>query len=164
MAWNSYDLDRRAQEIIIKYRDKDVLNESHKMRVTATYGLERFWGEHLRLMGKRDREDDYEKGKFWLDTWKELIKIMKIAGIQVPEPNIPDDQKKYIRNGESIRRDRDGNFETEDIQDMANKLWDKKRFPAEHQRVALAILTQFCDSLIWWTQRYKKSEKKEKQK
>ncbi|KYC38639.1 hypothetical protein WA1_36290 [Scytonema hofmannii PCC 7110] len=162
MAWHSFDLDRKAQDLVIKYRDKDVLNESHKMRVTATYGLERFWGEHLRLMGKTNNEDDYKKGEFWLATWKELVKIMKVAGIKVPEPEIPDDKKKNLRNGESIRRDKKGNFETEDIQSMVNQLWDKKHFPVEHQRVTLAVLTQFCDSLIWWTQRYKKLEKQEK--
>ncbi|GAA6622213.1 hypothetical protein [Scytonema sp. NUACC26] len=162
MAWHSFDLDRKAQDLTLKYRDKDVLNESHKMRVTVTYGLERFWGEHLRLMNKPKNEDDYKKGEFWLATWKELVKIMKIAGIKVPEPEIPNDKKNNLRNGESIRRDRNGNFETEDIQNMTNQLWDKKHFPIEHQRVTLAVLTQFCDSLIWWTQRYKKSEKPEK--
>ena len=32
--------------------------------------------------------------------------------------------------------------------------------PLEDQRVALMVLTQLCDSLVWWTQRYKiKGEK-----
>jgi hypothetical protein len=38
---------------------------------------------------------------------------------------------------------------------MADGLW---RFSEEHpddQRVALAVLTQLCDCLVWWTQRYK---------
>lgn len=35
MAWESYNLDREAQELVLKYRDHDVLNESHKMRATV---------------------------------------------------------------------------------------------------------------------------------
>jgi hypothetical protein len=38
---------------------------------------------------------------------------------------------------------------------MTQKLWDQKTFPIEHQRITLAVLTQLCDSLVWWTQRYK---------
>ena len=46
-----YSLDYYAQEIVLKYRDeKNVLNESHKMRMAVAYGLERFWGEHLSLI------------------------------------------------------------------------------------------------------------------
>ena len=137
-----YDLDREAQTLVLKYRDKEVLNESHKMRVTASYGLERFWGEHLRLMGKTE---DYVKGEYWLETWKVLVKIMKKAGIQVPN--------------QQIGRDDKGRFKTEDIQAMTAQLWNTKDFPVEHQSVSLAVLTQFCDTLVWWTQRYKKSAK-----
>ncbi|KAF3887638.1 MULTISPECIES: hypothetical protein [Nostocales] len=145
MTWNSYQLDEKAQNIVLKYRDKEVLNESHKMRVTAAYGLERFWGEHLRLMSKDKNTEDYIKGEFWLETWKELVEIMKKAGIEVPNEKI----------------DRDGkNFKTEDIKKMTAKFWDREKFPIEHQRITLAVLTQFCDSLVWWTQRYKKVQEK----
>lgn len=138
MAWHSYELDREAQKLVMKYKDKDVLNESHKMRVTVAYGLERFWGEHLRLIGK---SKDEEKGKYWKDTWSTLVRVMKNAGIEVPNEN--------------IGRDKDKNFITEDIKRMTQKLWDQKTFPIEHQRITLAVLTQLCDSLVWWTQRYK---------
>ncbi|WYM02752.1 MAG: hypothetical protein HEQ19_28020 [Gloeotrichia echinulata CP02] len=148
MAWHSYELDREAQNIVLKYRDKEVLNESHKMRVTAAYGLERFWGEHLRLMEKKKDSEDYIKGEYWLATWNILVKIMKTSGIIVPN--------------EQINRDEKGKFKTEDIQKMTQQLWDKEKFPVEYQRVTLAVLTQFCDCLVWWTQRYKKSTKKEK--
>ena len=70
MTWNSYGLDRIAQELVLKYRHQDVLNESHKMRLAVAYGLERFWGEHLRL--RKETE-----GKYWKDTWDELVKILK---------------------------------------------------------------------------------------
>ncbi|MBE9260072.1 MULTISPECIES: hypothetical protein [Aphanizomenonaceae] len=141
MTWNSYELDQKAQHLVLKYRDKEVLKESHKMRVTAAYGLERFWGEHLRLMSKKENREDYNKGEFWLATWQELVEIMKKAGIIVPNEKIGHDGK---------------NFKTEDIKKMTALFWDKEQFPIEHQRVTLAVLTQFCDSLVWWTQRFNK--------
>jgi hypothetical protein len=33
-------------------------------------------------------------------------------------------------------------------------LWN---FPIEQRKVTLAILMQLCDSIVWWTQRYKGS-------
>lgn len=138
MAWHSYELDREAQKLVMKYKDKDVLNESHKMRVTVAYGLERFWGEHLRLISKPKEK---EKGEYWKATWSTLVRVMKNAGIEVPNEN--------------IGRDRNNNFITEDIESMTKKLWDEETFPIEHQRITLAVLTQLCDSLVWWTQRYK---------
>jgi hypothetical protein len=107
------------------------------MRVTASYGLERFWGESLRLSKPKDKQ----KGEYWRDTWVTLVCVIKNAGIEVPNEKIGFDDK--------------GNAKTEDIKRMTQKLWDQKTFPLEHQRVTLAVLTQLCDSLVWWTQRYK---------
>lgn len=42
--------------------------------------------------------------------------------------------------------------ETIKIQAMANKIWS---MPLEQQKIALMVLTQLCDALVWWTQRYK---------
>ncbi len=137
MAWNSYNLDRVAQRLVLDYRDKDVLNESHKMRVTVAYGLERFWGEHLRLINKPKTRI---AGEYWRDTWNAFVKLMKKAGINVPN--------------EDVSRGK-----TADIEKMVTQLWDKDQFPIEHQRIALTVLTQLCDSLVWWTQRYKKPSK-----
>ena len=55
---------------------------------------------------------------------------------------------------------------------MAKKLWvtsdqnldsqekqksDKKpKFNEEQRKVTLAVLTQLCDYMVWWAQRYKK--------
>jgi hypothetical protein len=135
MSWKLYEIDRRAQKLVLKFRDADVLGESHKMRMTTAYGLERFWGEHLRLMRDNKTKD---KANFWKDTWKELCEIMKEAGIKVP--NDPVNPEK-----------------TAEVQAMAAKLWDETQFPIEQRKVALAVLIQLCDSLVWWTQRYKKS-------
>ena len=128
MAWESYRLDQEAHDLVVKYRDKkDALNQAYKMRVAVAYGLERFWGEQFRLVKDRDKAD------YWRDTWKALVKIMANAGVKIPNDNVsPDD--------------------TAAIKIMADKLWD---FPVEQRKVAIAVLTQLCDSMVWWTQRYK---------
>ncbi|MGG6294959.1 hypothetical protein ACQ4M4_11075 [Leptolyngbya sp. AN02str] len=130
MTWKLYEIDRVAQELTLKFRDKDVLGESHKMRATTAYGLERFWGEHLRLGQK---QQDKDKADFWKATWDALCKIMKQAGITIPNDKVTSD--------------------TGSIQSMSEKLW---AFDIEQRKIALAILIELCDSLVWWTQRYKK--------
>lgn len=126
-GWRPYDLDYYAQELVLEFRNtKDVLNESHKMRMTIAYGLERFWGEHLRLKDKEQKKSDY-----WKSVWKKLHDILDDAGIKLPNDNVNS---------------------TDDIKAMAKSLWS---MPLADQRVALMVLTQLCDSLVWWTQRYK---------
>ena len=126
-GWRPYDLDYYAQELVLEFRNtKDVLNESHKMRMTIAYGLERFWGEHLRLKGKEQKKSDY-----WKQVWEKLHSILDEAGIKLPNDNVNS---------------------TDDIKAMAKAIWS---MPLGDQRVALMVLTQFCDSLVWWTQRYK---------
>ncbi|WP_211942107.1 hypothetical protein [Cylindrospermopsis raciborskii] len=134
MTWKSYNLDQKAQKLVLIYRDKKgVIGQSHKMRSTVAYGLERFSGEHLRLLSKKN-DDDQQKGKYWQATWKEFTQIMKNAGVQLPEIPTQND--------------------TAQLQDYASRLWN---LSIDDQRVCLAVLTQFCDSLVWWTQRYKKA-------
>ena len=131
-----YSLDYYAQAIVLKYRDeKNVLNESHKMRMAVAYGLERFWGEHLRLQREKQRETK-RKGEYWKDVWDKLAEILKTAEMELPNDKLTID-------------------DTDKIQKMAEKIW-KMSLP--EQRVALMVLTQFCDSLVWWTQRYKKKD------
>jgi hypothetical protein len=124
-----YEIDKAAHDLVLQFRDRDVLGESHKMRATTAYGLERFWGEHLRLS---QREQD--KADFWKGTWDALCQIMKQAGVKIPN------EKVNIAD-------------TRSIQAMSEKLW---AFDIEQRKVALAILIELCDSLVWWTQRYKK--------
>jgi len=139
-GWKPYDLDYYAQELVLEFRNtKDVLNESHKMRMTVAYGLERFWGEHLRL----EREKS-EKAKYWKAVWKKLARILGDAGMQ----DFPDDEIKS-NNPDKDKRKKE---ETQNIREMSRKIWSMS---LEDQRVALMVLTQFCDSLVWWTQRYK---------
>lgn len=134
MTWELYEIDRIAHDLVLKFRDREVLGESHKMRSATAYGLERFWGEHLRLIAK-----EQDKAAFWKETWDALCKIMKQAGITIPNDKVD------VKNTDSIRA-------------MSEKLWasDKSDFGMEQRKVALAILTELCDSLVWWTQRYKK--------
>ena len=130
MAWNSYGLDQSAQKLVLMAREREPqsLNQSYKMRMAVPYGLERFWGEHLRLLGR-----ERDKALYWKETWNELVKVMAKTGITLPNDKVdPEDTKQ--------------------IQVMSEKLW---RISIADQRVALAVLTQLCDSIVWWTQRYK---------
>ena len=140
MGWNSYGLDREAQQLVLAARKRDEalpkserskkasLNQAHKMRMAIPYGLERFWGEHLRL-----QEKEKNKSLYWKETWNAFVCIMANAGVTIPNDDI-----KFSN--------------TTAIQTISEKLWKLK---IEDQRVALAVLTQLCDALVWWTQRYK---------
>jgi hypothetical protein len=130
MAWKSYGLDREAQKLVLaaKQRDEKSLNQSYKMRMAVAYGLERFWGEHLRLVAK-----EREKSQYWKETWDALVTIMAKAGVTIPNDPV------NINNAN-------------EIQAMSDKLWN---LHINDQRVALAVLTQLCDCIVWWTQRYK---------
>ncbi|KAB8331146.1 hypothetical protein SD80_026830 [Scytonema tolypothrichoides VB-61278] len=130
MGWKSYDLDREAQKLVLdaKKRDEKSLNQSYKMRMAVAYGLERFWGEHLRLQAKEP-----EKSQYWKETWDALVGIMEQAGVLIPNEAV---------NVNNVNQ----------IQAMSDQLWELK---INEQRVALAVLTQLCDCMVWWTQRYK---------
>lgn len=130
MAWKEYNLDRIAQKLVLaaKLRDRDSLNQSFKMRESVSYGLERFWGEHLRLQSK-----ETNKAQYWKETWDKLVETMAEAGIPIPNDTVQVN-------------------DTKSVQAMAEKLWELK---LEDQRITLAVLTQLCDCLVWWTQRYK---------
>lgn len=130
MAWQSYGLDRAAQQLVLnaKLRDRDSLNQSYKMKMAVVYGLERFWGEHLRLQRREP-----EKSLYWKDTWEALVNVMNQSGVTLPNDKVQADNPKAV-------------------QQMSEKLW---QLDLEAQRVALAVLAQLCDCLVWWTQRYK---------
>ena len=130
MGWQSYGLDQIAQRLVLdaKQRDPQSLNQSYKMRMATAYGLERFWGEHLRLQGREQTKSD-----FWKDTWDALVDVMGKAEVTIPNRPVNADSTQSIRA-------------------MSEDLWQLS--PAE-QRVSLAVLTQLCDCLVWWTQRYK---------
>jgi hypothetical protein len=134
MGWKSYELDRVAQKLVLDARKRDEtkskkeksLNQAHKMRMAVSFGLERFWGEHLRL-----KEKERNKSLFWEETWQAFATIMSQTGVNIPKDKISD---------------------IHTIEAMSKKLWD---LDLETQRVSLAVLTQLCDAIIWWTQRHK---------
>jgi hypothetical protein len=130
MGWQYYGLDRAAQKLVLdaKKRDRQSLNQSFKMREAVAYGLERFWGEHLRLQAK-----EATKSQYWKETWDMLVKLMGEAGVTVPNDSVEANQ-------------------TDKVKAMAEKLW---KVSLEDQRVTMAVLAQLCDCLVWWTQRYK---------
>jgi hypothetical protein len=130
MAWQSYELDRAAQKLVLDARSRDPqsLNQSYKMRMAVAYGLERFWGEHLRLQGK-----EADKSQYWKETWNALVTVLHYAGVTIPNDSV-------------------SATNTQQIQAMSEKLW---KLDIAEQRVAIAVLTQLCDCIVWWTQRYK---------
>ncbi|MCL2934199.1 MAG: hypothetical protein MGG11_18730 [Trichodesmium sp. MAG_R03] len=130
MSLHYYSLDQIAQKLVLdaKDRNSDSLNQSFKMRMAIPYGLERFWGEHLRLQKKEQAKSDY-----WKSTWDEFVDIMAKANVTIPNEKVKVDDIKSVKN-------------------MSQKLWE---LDIDEQRVAIAVLTQLCDSLVWWTQRYK---------
>ena len=130
MAWQSYGLDQAAQKLVLaaKQRNKDSLNQGYKMRMSVAYGLERFWGEHLRLQNREP-----EKSQYWKQTWDTLVDVMKQSNMIIPNDPVDVDN-------------------TRQVQAMSERLW---QLETADQRVTLAVLTQLCDCIIWWTQRYK---------
>lgn len=130
MGWNSYGLDQEAQRLVLaaRRREPKSLNQGYKMRMATAYGLERFWGEHLRLQKKEPN-----KSQYWKQTWDALVKVMKQAQVTIPNGPVDVDN-------------------TAQIQAMSEKLW---QLDIADQRVTLAVLTQLCDCIVWWTQRYK---------
>lgn len=131
MAWQTYDLDRIAQKLVLDARARDAqsLNQSYKMRMAVAYGLERFWGEHLRLSGKEQHKSNY-----WKETWDEFVLLMQRAGVTIPNDPVNINDVKQV-------------------QAMSERLW--RELSLDDQRIAIAVLTQLCDCIVWWTQRYK---------
>jgi len=118
MAWELYNLDQTAHDLVFDFRTTEARSQAYKMRAAVAYGLERFWGEQLRLDG--------DKARFWQRTWESLSDIMGRAGVALPT-----------------------------IDANPEDLWN---FPIEQRKVTLAVLMQLCDSIVWWTQRYKGTE------
>jgi hypothetical protein len=77
MGWNSYGLDQIAQRLVLdaRQRNSDSLNQGYKMRMSIAYGLERFWGEHLRLQRREAHNAEY-----WKETWDALVLEFGLKG------------------------------------------------------------------------------------
>jgi hypothetical protein len=145
MAWNPYGLDQIAHQLVkaaLESDEKgspsqdDCLREAYKMQESVAYGLERFWGESLRDEPKLAR-----KATYWRNTWGKLVEILREAGVTLP--NHPDPMM------------------------MAKMLWGAVgldgteggvKLTHQDRQLALAVLTQLCTCMVWWTQRYKSLE------
>ena len=118
-------------------RDRDSLNKAYKMRTACAYGMERFWGEHLRLSRNNN---ELKKADFVKDTWQEFIKIMKKsrADLSIPEVVLT----ASLPEGEIIRT----------VKAEADKFW---LISTSDQQECLTVLVALCDAIVWWTQRLK---------
>lgn len=186
MTWSPYELDRRALKIVLNAQKRDrhdsqdredrpkeqrkkessknegtlgSLSQVYKMRASCAYGLERFWGEHLRLAhaleptnqnqtkkqekDKKKLIDDMKKARIIVETWLELVDIMKAAGIHLPK-TVADLSKCNDSQPKALTVD--------EIEAFSFQIWNLD--PRDAQ-VSLSVLTAFCDSIVWWTQRLK---------
>lgn len=130
MTWQSFELDHHAQWIVLEAisRSRDSLSQAYKMRNTCSYGLERFWGEQIRL--GRDNSTEHE-ARFWKDVWDTLVNQMSRASIYL-EP-------AHDQNQQSLS-----------CEQVIHHLWSLDH--EEHQ-IALIVLTNLCDAVVWWKQR-----------
>lgn len=133
MGWHPFDLDHKAQQIVLnaRQRDHESLNQAFKMRATCAYGLERFWGEHLRL-----RRVDTNRADFVKETWEEFIEIIGSSkpGIEIPRTHSSAELPEALLTAE------------------LKKIWALSH---TDQQECLAVLVALCDAIVWWTQRLK---------
>lgn len=137
MAFESYNLDKIAHDLVFEHCDKGAHNQAYKMRTAAAYGLERFWGEQLRLYEKK--KDVYyptAASHYWADTWQQFCQLLAQGGIELPADSVEPTDKDKIKR-------------------ITDSLWS---FDYNQRKVALSVLIQLCDSMVWWSQRYQPSK------
>jgi hypothetical protein len=129
MSWKSYALDEEARKLVkdaLKH-DKGI-TEASKQAFKESYKMREIvvYGlERFWGEGKRHEESSVIS-KYWKATWNKLAEILAKANIILPKH--------------------------ENVDAMAEELWNLSR---KDQQIALAVLTQLCDCMVWWTQRYK---------
>jgi hypothetical protein len=139
MGWQPFDLDHRALQLVLdaRERDRDSLNQAYKMRTACAYGMERFWGEHLRLSRNNNER---MKAKFVKETWSEFIKIMEVSR---PDLTIPE---------AVLTAELPDNAVSKAVKAEADKFW---LISTSDQQECLTVLVALCDAIVWWTQRLK---------
>jgi hypothetical protein len=134
MPWQAYALDEKARKLV-----KDALNgdknikEPSKQAFKESYKMRATVAYGLeRFWGeaKRHEKDSPALAKYWKATWDVLVETLEKAEVKLPKHN--------------------------NVAAMADELW---KLPREDQQIALAVLTQLCDCMVWWTQRYKNDAK-----
>jgi len=138
MSWQPYGVDDCAQQVILDAIKRDPtlksLNQVFKMRTTCAYGLERFWGEFLRL--RNGTEAEILRSLIIHDTWTALRnRLLKDTGIMLPY-----DPKLNLANQEDVRQ-------------SLEKLWEIRTQNPKEAQLVLAILVSFCEAIIWWKNR-----------
>ncbi len=153
MSWTPYLLDNIAQKIVLDAIEHDLANgtkslvQAHRLRSACAYGLERFWGEQIRLLNEKNLNDK-AKGKFTKDVWKALALIMKSAGVDLPADDISPPPKKSDLN--------DTTPYTEQVRAACNKI---RRLEKRDAQASLAVLSSLCEAIVWWKQRLSKEDK-----
>ncbi|MCP9883601.1 hypothetical protein KBY97_00475 [Synechococcus sp. ATX 2A4] len=127
MSWTPFSLDHQAQWAVLQalQRGRESLKEAYKMRTTCGYGLERFWGEQIRVRTSSQNDAD-----FWKDVWQTLVIQLQQVDIYLE----PQDNALHNHSAEV----------------MAQHLWSLE---PEEQEIALSVLTSLCDAVVWWKQR-----------
>lgn len=154
-TWESFSLDEKAQKLVLDAikRNPETFNQVYSMRTNVIYGLERFWGEHLRFfqsvakkLEKKERNElkdkdklELDKGIYWCETWDKLVDAMEKADIK----NLPHSfQPEKLKDA--------------DVQSEIDKIWNMDE---DERRIVQAVLTQLCDCMVWWSQRFKPDRK-----
>ncbi len=140
MSWQPYRIDDCARQVVLKALQRDPqgdsLSQVFKMRVTCAYGLERFWGEYLRL---KQKPAEQMKAEIILDTWRFMSKeILADTGIDLPFD--PDLDLSARVNQQAVRN-------------SLEKIWELRTTRPYQAQVALSVLTTFCEAIIWWKNR-----------
>ena len=138
MSWHPYDIDDCARRVVSQALARDphgeCLNQVFKMRVTCAYGLERFLGEYIRL--KEGGYADRLKAEVIRDTWTMLcVEILADTGITLPH----DDDLDFGNQAAVIS--------------SLEKLWELRTEDPAQAQIVLAVLTSFCEAIIWWKNR-----------
>ena len=140
MSWQPYRIDDCARQVVLQALQRDPKGESlsqvFKMRVTCAYGLERFWGEYLRL---KQKPAERNKAEIIYDTWRFMSEeILADTGIDLPFD--PDLDPSARGNQQAVRN-------------SLEKFWELRTTQPYQAQVALSVLTTFCEAIIWWKNR-----------
>lgn len=135
MSWKSYALDEEARKLVKNALKRDLddgITEPSKQSFKEAYKMRETVVYGLeRFWGEAKRHKDGSAlAAYWQATWNKLVEILAKAEVKLPKHD--------------------------NVAAMADELW---RLSREDQQIALAVLTQLCDCMVWWTQRYKNDAK-----
>lgn len=134
MSWKPYALDQKARVLVKNALEGDKgIKEASKQAFKESYKMREtvvYGLERFWGEAKRHEKDSSKKAIYWKATWDVLVETLEKTEVKLPKHN--------------------------KVDLMADKLWN---LPREEQQIALAVLTQLCDCMVWWTQRYKNDAK-----